>query len=339
MNPHLDAFLVALYTIVDDLYRQHCAPLKPKRRGARPKLSDSEVLTLVICAQLAGWGERRLVAYAQRHWQSYFPHLLSQSATNRRARDLAGVLVSLVGLVAQQLRAFSEPYEAFDTLPVPLMRRCRGERHRLFAAEASIAKGGSDRDWYYGCRLLASVTRQGLITGFVVGPADTQERWLAEAFLCWRQDSRAAPLRPADLPPPHPRQGDPHQYVGPTGPIWPRGGAGAANLEPYIADDGFAGHVWVSHWAADYQARVLTPASYQGKNSRAVKREHAGWRHIVETVNEQLEHTLHLLFPGARSSWGLLSRIAAKLAAYNLGIWLNRFFGRPDLALATLFDC
>jgi len=339
MNPSLDAFLVALYTIVDDLYVQHIAPHKPRRRGAKPKLSDSEVLTLVICAQLAGWGERRLVAHAQHHWRSYFPNLLSQSATNRRARDLAGVLASLVGLVAEQLRATYEPYETFDTLPVPLMRRCRGEHHRLFADEAAIARGGSDRDWYYGCRLLASVTPEGLITGFVVGPADTQERWLAEAFLCWRQHNRATPWSPADLPPPHPRKGDPHEYVGPTGPLWPRDGVGVANLEPYIADDGFGGHVWVSHWAADYQARVLTPASYQGENRRAVKREHAGWRHIVETVNGQLEQTLGLLFPGARSLWGLHTRIAAKLAAYNLGIWLNRLFGRPDLALATLFYC
>lgn len=29
---------------------------------------------------------------------------------------------------------------------------------------------------------------------------------------------------------------------------------------------------------------------------------------------------------------------AVKLVALNLGIWLNRLFGRPDLALATLFN-
>ena len=30
----LDTFLVALYTIVDDLYQQHAAPAKPRRPGA-----------------------------------------------------------------------------------------------------------------------------------------------------------------------------------------------------------------------------------------------------------------------------------------------------------------
>ncbi len=41
----LDTFLVALYTIVDDLYQQHVAGTKPVRPGPRPTVSDSEVLT------------------------------------------------------------------------------------------------------------------------------------------------------------------------------------------------------------------------------------------------------------------------------------------------------
>lgn len=336
----LDTFLVALYTTVDDLYRQHFAPHKPKRRGTKPQLSDSEVLTLLICAQLAGWSERRTVAYAQRHWRRYFPCLLSQSAANRRGHDLAGVLAALVPLLARGLGAAAAPYEVFDSMAVPLLSRCRGERHRLFVAEAGIAQGGSDHDWYYGCRLLVAVTPEGVITGFVVGPANTQERWLAEALLCWRRDAQAQPFTPADLPPPHPRKGDPKAYVGPTGPVWPRGGAGIAPNAPYLVDSGFAGRVWVSHWANDYKARVLTPSAYGGQaQAGALKHEHACRRHIVETVNECLGHRLHRFFPGARSAWGLLTRVGAKLAAFNLAIQLNRLFGRRDLAIATLFDC
>ena len=44
-------------------------------------------------------------------------------------------------------------------------------------------------------------------------------------------------------------------------------------------------------------------------------------------------------FPKARSVWGLLTRVSAKVAALNLGIQVNRQLGRPDLALATLFNC
>ncbi len=54
MTLDLDTFLTALYTIVDDLYKQHCAHHKPIRPGRQPKLSDSEVLTLMIYNQWFG---------------------------------------------------------------------------------------------------------------------------------------------------------------------------------------------------------------------------------------------------------------------------------------------
>ena len=49
----LDTFLTAVYTIVDDLYRERLAAAMRHRPGPAPVLSDSEVLTLAICAE---WG-------------------------------------------------------------------------------------------------------------------------------------------------------------------------------------------------------------------------------------------------------------------------------------------
>lgn len=84
----LDTFLVTVYTHLDDLYQAHLAARKPVRPGATPTLSDSEVLTLLVCAHWSGRSERSMLAYAARHWRAYFPRLLDQSAFNRRARDL-----------------------------------------------------------------------------------------------------------------------------------------------------------------------------------------------------------------------------------------------------------
>lgn len=335
MSVDLDTFLVALYTIVDDLYRAHVAPHKPRRPGKKPELSDSEVLTLVVCAQWLGCPERALGRYAAAHWRGYFPRLLDQSAFNRRARDLAGALVALVPLVADRLGAALAPYQVFDGVPVPLARRVRGRRRRLFGDEAAIGKGGSDRAWYFGCQLLLACTADGLVTGFILGPADTEGHWLAEALLCWRADPRATPWGPEDPPPSHRRGG---RYVGPTGPLWPRGGAGRPGPHPdlYIADGGFRGAAWAAHWRRDYAANVLTPQSYRGPAAAAARRQHAGWRQVVETLNEHLTHRFGLPFPGARTRRGLLTRVAAKLLALNLGIWLNRHFGRPAFAFATL---
>lgn len=337
MTLDLDTFLVALYSITDDLYQAHCACHKPRRPGQHPHLSDSEVLTLALCAQWFGPSERAFIRYIMEHWRAYFPRLLSQSAFNRRSRDLAGVLVHLVAVIARQLQAYLAPYQVLDTVPVPLMRRCRGHRHRLFGDEAAIGRGGSDKEWYYGCKLLVAVTDSGVITGFLLAPASTEEHWVAEAFLCWRAHGEAWPLSPQQLPKPYRRNGK--KYVGPTGPLWPRSGVGLANPVPYITDNGFFGAWWQAHWQGDYGATLLTPKHYRGDQAQALRRQHSGWRQVVETINEHLEHVFGLSFPKARSKWGLLTRIAAKLVALNLGIWLNRHFGRPDFAFATLFNC
>jgi hypothetical protein len=197
MTLDLDTFLVALYTILDDGYQAQVAPQLPRGPGKCPKVSDSEVLTLALCAQWLRRSERAVVRYARAHWQAYFPRMLSQSAYHRRSRRLAGVLVSLGPLVAQALGAVASAYQAMDTVPVPLLRRCRGQYHRLFGAEAAIGTGGSDHDWYDGCTLRVAVTREGVITGVLLAPASTEDRWVADAFLSWRASPTAEPWGPA----------------------------------------------------------------------------------------------------------------------------------------------
>lgn len=127
--------------------------------------------------------------------------------------------------------------------------------------------------------------------------------------------------------------------MGPTGAVWPRCGAGEASGALYLSDNGFFGAFWQTHWREDYGALVLTPKNYRGADAHRRKRQHSGWRQIVETMNGHLERTFGLRFPGARSKWGLLTRVSAKIAAMNIGIFLNRLFGRPKLALETLFNC
>ena len=325
----------ALYTIVDDLYQQHFAGAKLVRPGSRPMVADSEVLTLALCAQWWGRSERAFVRYVRAQWRAYFPRLLSQSAYNRRGRDLAGVLVALGPVGAREWRAATALYEVVDTVAVPLLRRCRGGRQRLFGDGAALGWGGSDKEWYYGCKLLLAGLPRGGITGFVLAPASTEDRWLADALLGWRAAPQARPLHPQDLLRPMRPNGTP--YVGPTGPRGPQLGAGQPSAGPYLADKGFRGAEWPAHWRQDYGAPGLTPPQYRGPARARAKRQHSRLRQLVETINGHLTRTFGLHFPGARTPHGLLTRLAAKLAAVNLGRWLNRLFDRPALALATLF--
>jgi hypothetical protein len=109
--------------------------------------------------------------------------------------------------------------------------------------------------------------------------------------------------------------------------------SGAASTKPILSDGGFRGDDWLAHWATASGAQVcpLPKAA-----PRAERRWLRSARQVVETTLAHLTESFGLKYPGAHSTWGLLMRVAAKVAAYNLGMMINRLLGRPDFAFATL---
>ena len=342
MELDVDTFLTTVYCVCDDLYRREVAPQYGPRPGARPKLADSEVIALAVLAQ---WHphrcERCFLRYARRHWREYFPRLTSQSAFNRRVRQLWAALCVLGPAVAREVSQYlgrAATYQVWDGVPVPLMHQCRGERHRLFGAEADVGYGGSDRTAYYGMHLLATANDLGVIDGFVIGPAATSEYWLAEALLRWRLDPAAPTPTTEELAPilgPTHRKGG--KRVGQTGPLGPRVAAGLPVTPPILADLGFTGCHWRAHWQAAYRTAVLTKADYDPVTDptarRRLKRWFNGRRQEVETVFSVLTDRLGIKFPRSRTHWGTWTRLASKVAAFNLGVLVNYFFQRPTFAL------
>ncbi len=67
MDP--DTFVTTVYVVVDDLCRDKSDELRPNRRGRKPVLSESEVITLALLSQWHGGGsERAFLRFAARHW-------------------------------------------------------------------------------------------------------------------------------------------------------------------------------------------------------------------------------------------------------------------------------
>jgi hypothetical protein len=335
----VDTFLVTVYCFVDDAYRQHAAPIRAHLPGRRGELSDSEVLTLALLAQWQPSGsERQFIVWATKHWRGYFPRLLSQSAFNRRARQLYGVLARLSEWIRTAVEDELDDHSAFeimDGVPVPLMRCCRGRRHRCFANEADFGHGGSDQALYYGVKLLAMVDQLGFISGWVAGPASTEEHWLAEAVFSWRQRPTAPPPSAdglADVLGPSHRHGG--RRAGPSGPVRGRVSAGRPGDGLVVADLGFRGTTWRHHWRAEWGAAVMLKSDYsEGPDQRRAIQWFNGLRHAVETTFSCLEGQLRLKYPRARTYWGLLTRLAAKISAYNLAVAFNLTFGRHTYAL------
>ena len=56
---------------------------------------------------------------------------------------------------------------------------------------------------------------------------------------------------------------------------------------------------------------------------------------MVETVFHTLSARFGLTFPRARTYWGLLTRLGAKVAAFNLAVYVNHLFNRPMFGLRS----
>lgn len=327
MNLDLETFLTTLYVLTDDLYESEIRKRMPSTSGPAPKLSDSEVLCLGLAAQWhrgVPWqSERAFVRYALAHLRSYFPGMTTQSAFNRRLRRLWGAFLWLQQVLVGRLAA-APSCEIVDSVPVRVAHGARRFKPGWLAGIAQAGKGGTD-GFFYGLRLLVAITPDGLVTGWTMGAGNVQEHWLLELLLSTRRGQPQLGRIPSSKKDGPPRP--PKEWLAPyvtAGPL-------RANL--VLADRGFSGANWQGHWAQQYDVAVQTPDTWP---AGGLRRWFHAIRHDVETAFAHLDTVFDLECPNAHTTWGLLTRIAAKMAAYNLGVQINRLLERPDFAFASL---
>jgi len=299
-----DTFLTVLYVMVDDFCRANLpAEVRP---GPAASLSRSEVVTLAIFGQ---WGrfasERDFWRFAQAKLQGAFPHLPARTQFNRLVRLHHDAIVAFGFSFAPR----QADYEALDTLPVTVRQYKRRGRGWL-PGQADIGFSKRISSWFCGFRLLSAVSPEGLITGFAFGPASAKDQRLADTLLALRHrpDPRLASV-------------------------------GAKSAEGcYLADKGFEGKHWQSHWRGEYGATLIHPPRRDSLHPwpAALRRSLASLRQIVETVFAELTQSFRLDRERPHHLSGFRARLAAKVALHNFCHWLNRRLDRPALAFADL---
>lgn len=331
----LDTFLTTLYVIVDDWYTIEGHHVMKRHAGGRRQMTDSEVLTIALAGQWqvgVPWrSERGLVRYMQAHGRQWFPHMLQRSAFNERVRHLWGAFIALHQSLVSLLDRPQAAYECVDCQPLPacsLAQAASHDGHWLWWSH--LGRGGNQGGWYWGEQLLASVTAQGIVTGWVIAPAQVDDRWVMDAFV----QARCGLV--SNGPPPNAH----HETTRtpPVGHIGPRLAVGFQSQRPYVLDQGFNGERWRYFWQATYGIEAITVPPANAPEAWAVswKQWLAHHRQIVETVFARLDSVFALKHLNAHSRWGQYTRVAAKVAAYTIGIYLNRLLGRLDGALETL---
>jgi hypothetical protein len=293
----LDSFLVSLYVLVDDWWKADHPSTVPRKPGRPALLSESEVLTLAIVAQWPRFrSERDFWRFAWAHLRPYFPRLCSQGQLNRRIRALQPELRALQRAFAQELAKPSAVYRVMDTTLVPAIVRVRASRKGLFCGQATFGRSASKTEWVYGFKVALVVDPDGVITAFGLAPAASDERPIGEALLA--SDRYGA----------------------------------------YLADKGFAGLEWERVWMEIYGALVAATPKNDSRRawSKADRRWASGKRQIVEGVICQLKDFFSLERHRAKTLEGLLTRLAAKVAAYTCAQRINNSLGRPLRHLADL---
>jgi DDE family transposase len=312
-----ETFIITVYDLVDTAVRQYL-PAQPRRRGRRPALTRSEVLTLALLAQLGRFSsERDFCRFARQRLRPFFPRLPHRSQLHRAFRRAEPTLAALSHHWAELLDAGTAAYECLDGTGVSL----RSNGRRTAALPAFMARGRATRlGWFVGCRLLVATTPTGVITGWAVSPGNRHDSALATALLAER-----APDAPATPPTPEPAADD----------IVTR--TGASHPPRYLADAAFAGAKLSQRWAT-YAADVAAPPQPKTRAqwTPTQRQEHASARQIVETVIERVLRGLRLERDRPRTQAGCVSRLSAKMALHNACILWNRHTGHPDLAFASV---
>lgn len=288
--------LVSLYVLVDDWWKR-THPLSPRKPGRPPSLSESEVLTLAILAQWPRFrSERDFFRFADAHLREYFPDLVSHGQLNRRIRTVEPEIRALQRDLAGTLTETHEVYHVLDTTLIPAVVRVRASRKGLFAGQATFGRCASKTEWVYGFKVALSVSPGGVITTFGLAEASSDERPIGEFLL----------------------SSDGH--------------------DTYLADKGFSSAGWERYWLEEYGALVAATPQKSARRAWPEKacRWAAGKRQLIEGVIWQLKDYFGLECHRAKTLSGLLSRLAAKVAAYTCGMCFNARLGRPIRHLANL---
>ncbi len=295
MNMAAETFLTTLYTIVDDWYQQYAPPSVSGRAGRKPLFSDSEVMTLSLAQHWLGVpDEREFLRLVRNNYLPLFPRLVAQSQFNRRARSLCWLLNALRRHLVEQMGVAGAPCQLIDGTPVQVRHWRRFGRGHLRLPEAALGYCAAKRETFYGFRLLALTTLDGIVTGWDLFAANADEREAAQELL-----------------------------------------EGCRGLS-VLGDKGFLDRKRQAVLQEEQGLLLLTPKRRNQKEQNA-----PGWdarmnraRRLIETTFAQAKDTFGLERPGARTVWGTLSRVIAKITGLTLAAAANRRQGQPPLRLA-----
>lgn len=180
----METLITVIFTIVDDWYQQEGVKLLKGKRGCKAIFSDSELITLILCMDIIPFpSERQFYQFIKANHLRLFPRLIDRSQFNRRARRLRFIIEELRRVWLKQLGATLATELLLDTKPIPVLSYKRNKKHSDFRGQAGYGVCASRNMKYFGFKLVALTTLDGIPVAYELVPANTDERAAAEEVL------------------------------------------------------------------------------------------------------------------------------------------------------------
>lgn len=180
----LDTLIVNMFCLIDDTLKLHLLQKRLRQRGPRPRLADSEVLTIELVGEYLSLSQDKAIFdYFRRHFSHFFPALASVDRTTfvRQAANLWKVKEALWLRLIEQTYC-DTGFAIVDSFPVPVCKFARAPRAKGFRGEASFGKDHTIKQTFYGFRFHVRVCWPGVITRLIMAPANFNDITLLESL-------------------------------------------------------------------------------------------------------------------------------------------------------------
>ena len=299
----MDTLATALYVRTDDLLKQYpdLAPWRPAI-GLQPRLTDAELVTLAVMQALLGYtSEARWVRHAHARLGHLFRYLPGQPGYNRRLRAAAGLITTLIRLLAADTSLWTDDVWVVDSTPVECGRSKETAHRSDLAGWAEYGYCASHSRYFWGLRLHLVATLGGLPVAFAVTGAKADERQTLLSIL--NADPTLAATRPG---------------------------------QTLIADRQYYGAGFEATLTS-WQLRLLRPAR-KGEHERPGAPLFKPLRQTIESINQTLKGQLDLERHGGHTPAGVTVRILQRILALTTAIWHNDHTSAPVHRSLTAYD-
>lgn len=284
MKTDLNTLLAALYVDLEDRVFPVLGWSRAHRPGAKPTLSDAELVCLVVAQQLLQVAsDRRWIRYVRAHFHGMFPNLLGQSGYGKRLRAQSRLISAVITELARDVDSWHDLLRPVDSTPIPCGTSREKVKRSDLAGHAAYGYCASHSRFFWGMRLYLIATAEGMPIIWGLAGAKLGECEVTQALL--ERD---------------------HHLI--------RAG------QVIIGDKGFAGADFETFITDELGAHLIRP---DRKDEKPRFGKVARYRQWIEAIFDTLKGQLALETHGARTLAGLLARIAARLLALATAIWHN----------------